>query len=126
MRDYVSPEELDAYSDLYRAAVDAEIAKQGGDAAGSRDLAHPPPAPRKVTLSLNDLSAAEAARAAGGTDGSGGGERGTNQTLVCNKRSRAATFSRGGQYCVVKSCKKIPIHIHAYVSYFRCCTESSS
>lgn len=77
MRDYVSPEELDAYSSLYNAAVDAEIAKQGGSAADSRDLAHPPPAPRKVTLSLNDLSAAEAARAAGGGHDGARGERGT-------------------------------------------------
>lgn len=64
MREYVSTEELDAYADIYNAAADAEVAKQGGEGA-NRDLANPPPAPRRETLSLNDLSAAEAARAAG-------------------------------------------------------------
>lgn len=60
MRNYVSPEELDAYADLYNA----EVAKQAGGYANSV-LANLPRAPRRVTLSLKDLGAAEAARAAG-------------------------------------------------------------
>lgn len=69
MREYVSTAELNAYEILYNAAADAEAAKIGGARTGNsggRDvvLKSPPVLPR-MALSLNDLRAAEAARAVG-------------------------------------------------------------
>lgn len=58
MRDYVSPEELTAYTDLCKSAAEADAAR-GGKANGGSTL---PPAPSRVTLTLNDLAAAEEAR----------------------------------------------------------------
>lgn len=58
MRDYVSPAELNAYADLCVSVADADAAT-GAKTAGHSKL---PPAPRRVTLGLNDLAAAEAAR----------------------------------------------------------------
>ncbi|CAB1112884.1 unnamed protein product [Ectocarpus sp. CCAP 1310/34] len=58
MRDYVSPQELDAYAALCRSAAEANEAR-GGKAIGGANL---PPAPRREILSLSDLAAAEEAR----------------------------------------------------------------
>lgn len=58
MRDYVSPEELRTYADLCNAVAEADAAR-GGKAIGDSNL---PPAPPRVTLTLNDLAAAEEAR----------------------------------------------------------------
>ena len=58
MREYVSPEELNAYADLCKAAAEADVAR-GAKAVGGANL---PPAPPRVTLTLNDLAAAEEAR----------------------------------------------------------------
>lgn len=52
MRHYVSPEELNAYADLCKSAADADAARG----------AHLPPAPPRITLTLNDLVTAEEAR----------------------------------------------------------------
>lgn len=59
MRDYVSPQELDAYAALCKSAAEVDEAR-GGKAIGGATL---PPAPRRETLSLHDLAAAEEARA---------------------------------------------------------------
>lgn len=64
MREYVSPAELDAYGDLYKAAVRAEAAKNGGG-SGRADPDVLPPAPPRTTLSLDDLERAAAARKQG-------------------------------------------------------------
>lgn len=61
MRDYVSPEELKAYADLCKSAAEADAAR-GAKTMGGTSL---PPAPPRVTLTLNDLAAAEEARAGG-------------------------------------------------------------
>ncbi|CAM9684699.1 unnamed protein product [Scytosiphon promiscuus] len=60
MRDYVSPEELTSYANLCRSAAEAD-ATRGGKAIGDVTL---PPAPPRVTLSLDDLAAAEEAKVA--------------------------------------------------------------
>lgn len=62
MREYISPSELDAYMDLYNAAVEAEAAKESGERKVI-DLDEPPSAPVRLTLTLEDLKAAEEERA---------------------------------------------------------------
>lgn len=83
MRDYVSPQELDAYAALCKAATEADEAR-GGKAIGGANL---PPAPRRETLSLNDLAAAEEARAGlqPATFASGGACRGLAKSMIANK-----------------------------------------
>lgn len=55
MRDYVSPTELDIYSDICRSIADANAAKGAKGALNKK----PPPPPPRATLSLSDLAAAE-------------------------------------------------------------------
>lgn len=91
MRDYVSPQELDAYAALCRSAAEADEARRG-KAIGGANL---PPAPRRETLSLSDLAAAEEARAGlqPTTFASGGACRGLAKSMI--SRAACEQVSRG-------------------------------
>lgn len=91
MREYVSPAELNAYSDLCNSVAAANTAK-GPTEVGAAKL---PPAPVRLTLGLSDLADAEAAKAvsSGGAGEHGGGGWQTSKTvfiLWCRVRSRIA------------------------------------
>lgn len=80
MRDYVSPEELNAYAVLCNSVAEADAAR-GAKAVGESNL---PPAPPRLTLGLNDLLAAEAARAENEANLCAGDERFPNFGTGCS------------------------------------------